>query len=307
MEYPNYITFSDINRVPTCVSQKFQIDIELEKDKVFYPKLKQLEKYFLSEEQSLRFGAAQFCGFLQDTVHVEHYVVIPAIRDIPLLPVKIPQKVQMDLFKLVTDEGHHAAQALIFINSIKNRFNIETYEHGNEIPLFIRELERHKNNYTDLSQKVLFNMLIGVVTETRISKELGQFINDVNILKSVRDNCKSHQDDETIHCSQFMALGKYTWSVFSEEQRELAAEIYAKTTIVRSMPDISRIAFYLSQSTNIARNRCDEIVRSIYTEEFLIEEMLIAVKSTIGFLEKLGVLEYKVARDIFQQAGLVIY
>lgn len=305
LEYPKYITFQEINRIPTCVSQEFDDTLHLEDGKLFYPRSPKIEKYFLSEYQSLRFGAAQFCGFLQDTVYVEHYVVIPAIRDISLLPIKIPQKVQIDLFKLVTDEGHHAAQALALVNIIKDRFNITLHEAGGEIPLFIRELEKHKNSYNDPIKKILFNMLVGIVTETRISKELGSFINNNDITKSVREHCKSHQDDETIHCSQFMALGKFTWHLFNEEQRELAAEIYAKTTIARSMPDVSRIAFYLSQATNIDKKECDKIIDSIYTKDFLIEEMLIAINSTISFLKKLGVLDYKVARDIFQNAGVL--
>lgn len=306
IDYPRYVTFPEISRNPTCVSQVFQTELNIEDGKVFYPALPKLEKYFLSEYQSLRFGAAQFCGFLQDTIHVEHYVVIPAIRDISLLPVKIPQKAHMDLFKLVTDEGHHAAQALVFINAIKNEFNIVVHEKENKIPLFVRELEKQKNNYNDMTKRVLFNMLIGVVTETRISRELGAFVHNENIINVVRDNCKSHQADEAIHCSQFMALGKYTWEVFSEEQKEFAAEVYAKTTIARSMPDVSRIAFYLSQTTNIAREESDKIINSIYTKDFLIEEMLIAITSTLNYLKKLGVLEYKVARDIFTKAGVLL-
>lgn len=306
VEYPRYITFPEISRNPTCVSQVFQTELNIEAGKIFYPTLPKLEKYFLSEYQSLRFGAAQFCGFLQDTIHVEHYVVIPAIRDISLLPIKIPQKAHMDLFKLVTDEGHHAAQALVLINAIKDEFNIVVHEKENKIPQFIRELEKHKNNYTDITKRVLFNMLIGVVTETRISRELGAFVHNENIISVVRDNCKSHQADEAIHCSQFMALGKYTWERFSEEQREFAAEIYAKTTIARSKPDVSRVAFYLSQATNMAREKCDKIVNSIYTKDFLVEEMLVAISSTLNYLKKLGVLEYKVAQDIFKKSGVLL-
>ncbi len=62
--YHKYITFADINKVPTCVSQEFSTELNLENGKIFYPKLPQIEKYFSSEYQSLCFGAAQFCGFL---------------------------------------------------------------------------------------------------------------------------------------------------------------------------------------------------------------------------------------------------
>ena len=73
------------------------------------------------------------------------------------------------------------------------------------------------------------------------------------------------------------------------------------------MPDVSRISFYLSQVLDITWEKCDKIVNSIYTKDFLIEEMLIAVRSTISFLNKLGVLEYKIARDIFKEAGVALW
>lgn len=304
--YPEYISFLSVNREPTCTKQEFNIELgfKKEKGKYFYPKEAEIEKLFTSKEQSLRFGAAQFCGFLEDTVHVEHHVVIPAIRDLNLLPISIPEQPHLDLLKLATDEGHHAAQAFAFINAIKNEFDIVTYEKNKPLPLFVRELELVKSTYPSQEDKVLFNMLIGVVTETRISKELGTFIKDSNILTTVRDNCRSHQYDETIHCSQFMALGKYTWKMFNEEQRRLAASIYAKTTLARSMPDISRTAFYLSQVTGFSQEKCDEIINSIFTPKRLLAEVMLAATSTINFLNKLGVLEYKEAREVFEAAGI---
>src|SRR5690242_7433453 len=122
--YPNYITFKKIGKQPTFVDQNFITNVTLEAGKYFYPKNKKLDKYFLSAEESLRFSALQFCGFLHDTITVEHHIVIPAIRDLYKLPFQIPPGPTQDLFTLITDEGHHAAQALYFINAIKNYFKL---------------------------------------------------------------------------------------------------------------------------------------------------------------------------------------
>ena len=302
--YPSYITFEKIGRLPTLVDQKFETKLILEEGKIFYPKLDKLEAYFSSNDESLRFGAAQFCGFLHDTIAVEHCIVIPAIRDLYKLPFHVPVRPTEDLFKLITDEGHHAAQALTFINVIKEHFNLEICEDSKELPLFLRRLEEQKSTLTTDSDKALFTMIIGVVTETRISKELGQFTNNDYILPAVQECCGSHQQDETIHASQFRALGEWSWSQFDDDQKEFAAELYAKTTIARSLPDVSRIAFYMSQVTSYSRERCDEIVNTIFTPDILREEMLIAARPTIFYLRKLGVLEFKAARGIFTEAGI---
>lgn len=304
--YPSYITFDQVEKTPTCVEQKFEHKIVLEPGKIFYPKTEKLEAFFSNENESLKFGAAQFCGFLHDTIAVEHSIVIPAIRDLYKLPFHIPDSATEDLFKLITDEGHHAAQALCFVNAIKEFFDIEIYEKDKQMPLFLRRLEEQKSELAMDLHKVIFTMIIGVVTETRISKELGQFTSSDLIHSAVQENCRSHQFDETIHASQFRALGEWSWTHFNDSQRELAAALYAKTTIARSLPDVSRIAFYLSQAINKSKEYCDEIINNIVTPDVLREEMLIAARPTIFYLRKLGVLDFKVARNIFVEAGVEV-
>lgn len=134
IKYPAYVTFEQLGKSPTFVEQKFEEKVNLEEGKIFYPKLDKLEAYFDSESQSLKFGAAQFCGFLHDTIAVEHSIVIPSIRDLYKLPINIPLRATEDLFKLVADEGHHAAQALTFINAISKHFNLIVCEKNKEVP-----------------------------------------------------------------------------------------------------------------------------------------------------------------------------
>ena len=306
IKYPDYLTFESLNKQPTFTKLHFEEEVSIEPNKVFYPKNENLEPYFKSNFQSQKFGAAQFIGFLHDTITVEHNIVIPAIRDLHLLPIHIPNNPREELFKLVTDEGHHAAQALSFINQINKLFNIETHENGEETPKFLRNLfEKRKTMFQNIDDS-LFNMIIGVVTETRISKELGLFTNDKYMNSAVVRNCASHQEDETIHASQFRALGQWTWEQFDDRQRRIVAEVYAETAIARSLPDVARIGFYFSQASGISKKESLKIVSEIYTDDVVMNEMLLAAKPTIAFLKNLGVLEYSSASSVFEQAGIKI-
>lgn len=304
--YPEFLTFNSLNKEPTFMEQHFQTEVKREVGKVFYPINEMLEPYFDSKYQSEKFGAAQFVGFLHDTITVEHNIVIPAIRDLHLLPVEIPNYPKEELFKLVTDEGHHAAQALAFVNAISDLFDLEVYEKGNEMPLFLRKLYEKKEFLITDCDVAMFNMVIGVVTETRISKELGAFTNNELINSAVVENCRSHQEDETIHASQFRALGKWCWANFDNRQKEIVAKLFAETTISRSYPDVNRISFYFSQATGIEREQCNKIINEIYNEKVLKEEMLLAAKPTIAFLKNMGVLEFSSARNVFESSGIAV-
>jgi hypothetical protein len=305
-KYPEFLTFNSLNKKPTFIGQHFQTEVTRETGKVFYPVNGKLEAYFKSQYESEKFGAAQFLGFLHDTITVEHNIVIPAIRDLHLLPIDIPNHPKEELYKLVTDEGHHAAQALAFVNAIRELFGLEVYEKNNEMPFFLRKLYEKKEFLKTDSDVAIFNMVIGVVTETRISKELGAFTNDEMINSAVVKNCRSHQEDEAIHASQFRALGKWSWANFDNRQKEIVAKLYAETTIARSYPDVNRIGFYFSQASGIEREEANKIISEIYSSEVLKEEMLIAARPTIAFLKNMGVLELSSPRNVFINAGIEV-
>src|SRR5262245_4473097 len=110
--YPRYATYQSLKRNPSVVTQEFESFFEVQPGKLLYPRNERLEKHFGSDEASLRFGAAQFCGFLHDTIAVEHQIVIPAVLALGQAQFRIPMDAVQELYKIVTDEGHHAAQAL---------------------------------------------------------------------------------------------------------------------------------------------------------------------------------------------------
>lgn len=45
------------------------------------------------------------------------------------------------------------------------------------------------------------HVIAGVVTETRVSIELGEFSRNAELVDEVRDTCRSHQEDEIVRSS----------------------------------------------------------------------------------------------------------
>jgi hypothetical protein len=257
----------------------------------YYPPNKRLEPYFSTEEESRKFGAASFSGFLEDTVEVEQWIVIPAVASLRRLPYEIPTQVEQDLFKTVTDEGFHAEQALQFASDLREHFGLAHAEQF-RTPLFIRRLEHQRSVEPNPVYQHLITVLNGVVTETRISIELSKFAANKFLAQPVRDVCRTHADDEAVHASQFKALGEWLWEVFDEETRHAAAGFYNASTIARSLPDVDRLAFFLHQATGRSHAKCREYVYEHYTEDVVLEEMLFAAGPTVAFLRKLGVDKY---------------
>ena len=288
--YPKYATYEGTGKHPSMLDQKFPRPT-LRDDEHYYPDNPILAPYFTSEEEVRRFGAANICGFLDDTIEVEHCLVIPAIASLRRLPYDIPPQPKKDLYKTATDEGHHAEQSLHFLLDVRAYFNLKNPEPC-RAPLFLRRLELEKSLEENPTYRNLITVLNGIVTETRISKELSRFATNEYLAEPVRELCRTHAEDEAIHSSQFRALGYWLWEAFDEPTKVAAARFLTASTIARSLPDIDSIADMLHQSTNRSLIDCRRLVYSAYTEDILIGEMIIAAQPTINFLRQLGAEEY---------------
>ena len=288
--YPKYQTYSVGGRHPSLLSQEYPRPT-FQSNENYYPLNPLLEGFFSSPDQSRKFGAASFCGFLEDTVEVEHSLVIPAIATLRRLPYDVPQQAEQDLYKLATDEGFHAEQSQQFLTDLRSHFGLVRAEEF-RIPLFLRRLEQQRKVEPNQVYRDLITVLNGVVTETRISIELSKFAIDEYLGDAVRTVCRTHAEDESIHSSQFRALGEWLWGEFDETTKTAAAGFLNASTIARSLPDVERIAYCLHQATEVPHPECRKHVYSIYTADVLIDRLLVETKPTVSFLNHLGVDEY---------------
>lgn len=304
-DYSEQINAYNDKIIPSVVKQYFpEITNEMAEKGNFYPRIKQLDNYFVSSKQERLFGALMMLGFLVDTIAVEHHLVIPVVTKLNDINFNFPSEMKRRLYNTVTDEGHHADQSLSLIDSIKSRFSILDLDVLNEKPLFLKKLDSFKNsNSTDADLICLIN---AVVTETRISKELGVFAKDMSLVDPVREFCETHQSDEVYHSLLFRWLGNIIWDKLNSENRNKAATYFANSIIARNYPDLRRMRIFLSIATGMTEHDATQAIKKEYNQKVINQELRISAIPTIRYLiNDLNIMRYKEAKNILESYDLV--
>ena len=282
--YPKYLTFNNRNKVPSVLNQAFPLP-DPNTAKRYFPKNNLLYSYLHSKEHERKFEIAQFFTFLKETIEVEHFLVIPAIANLNRLNFHIPNKAKEDLYKIATDESFHAEQALAYLNSLQQEFQIHLLDEKLSSK-FIQKLELQKLNETNKNIKELLPIIFGIVTETRISNELGRFAKNTQLENSVREICLSHALDEVIHSSQFQALGEWLWAQMDDKIKQLVSASFIDAIFYRNMPDLDALNLCFAFASNLSIEDSKKIILQSYNEELLISETLEVCKPTIKYLLK---------------------
>ena len=282
--YPKYLTFNNRKNVPSVLNQSFPLPDQNTK-KRYYPINNLLKPYLTSVEIERKFEIAQFYKFLKETIEVEHFLVIPAIANLNRVPFEIPNKAKEDLYKIATDEAFHAEQSLTYLNSLKQQFQIQL-QNDNRPPIFIQKLELQKRNTAYEEIHDLLPIIFGIITETRISIELGRFAKNTDLENSVREICLSHAVDEVIHSSQFQALGIWLWETMNNDMQKLVSASFVDALFYRNMPDLEALTLCLAFATNLSVSDAKMIISKSYNTETVFAEMLEVCKPTLKYLLK---------------------
>lgn len=283
-KYPKYLTFSNRKNAPSVLNQAFPLP-DSNTDKRYFPKNNLLHSNLNSITNERKFEIAQFYIFLKETIEVEHFLVIPAIANLNRLNFYIPNKAKEDLYKIATDEAFHAEQSLTYLNCLKQKFQINLKD-DKLPPKFIRKLELQKLNKTYEDIKELLPIIFGIITETRISLELGRFAKNTQLENSVREICLSHALDEVVHSSQFQALGEWLWEQMDGKIKKLVSASFIDALFYRNMPDLNALNLCFSFASNLSIDNSKKIILQNYTEESVITEMLEICEPTIKYLLK---------------------
>jgi hypothetical protein len=282
--YPKYLTFNNRKNVPSVLNQAFPMPDPNTK-KRYYPKNNLLQPHLATVDIERKFEIAQFYKFLKETIEVEHFLVIPAIANLNRLNFDIPNKAKEDLYKIATDEAFHAEQSLTYLNGLKQQFEIQLQD-DNIPPIFIQKLELQKRNSVYGEIIDLLPILFGIITETRISIELGKFAKNVQLENSVREICLSHAVDEVVHSSQFQALGIWLWETMNEEIKKLVSASFIDALFYRNMPDLEALNRCFAFATNMSMADSKKIISECYSKESIFNEMLEVCKPTLKYLLK---------------------
>jgi P-aminobenzoate N-oxygenase AurF len=283
--YPSYTRYGEEKR-PTVLDQKYPVPCEdLTKGKLYYPLSDQWVGVLESEDKIRKFGALQFGGFLRDTVRIEHTVVIPAVAILDSF--NVPASARLDLFKTVTDEGFHAEQAQHFLSRLQSIYQVD-FDSGDFFPDSMRQLSNLLEAPDGARNRGLLKIQAAIVTETKISAELGRFSRDESLADEVREICRVHASDERIHASQFRALCVWIWNSIGESQRDDFATSLSKLIVIMNTVDRKRLAKYLRAVTGMSEAECLDVVLNIVGVDAVVQNIRDSAKPTELLLSSLS-------------------
>ena len=298
MNYPVYKTPGGMGREPTIMQQSFPGPGDLDDEMQFYRIDDEISVCLDSEEQVRAYGAYLLAMFLSDTIAVEHRIVIPAVSAATTAIGGMPATAAQDMFAIVADEGFHAEQSLSYINRLAERFSFSI---DTRAPPFMQSLQMQRSRLSDPSETALWDVINGVVTETRISVELSTFAKNDTLCPTVREICRQHHQDEAYHASQFRALGQWHWEQSHPSDRELIAGLYAESILRRNAIDAQRRSMALHLAMGLSLEECNKHIRRVYSDDFRIEEAMHTAKPTLRFLDKLGISQHAGFKRTFQE------
>lgn len=299
-----YRVFDALCERSTNIESGSKEKLEIESDRLFYPNNEKLENYFSSSSECIRYSAAQLVGFLHDIFAVESKVIIPFLKELHLLPYRIPPKLLGELFQLVEDQASSLAQAQSLANSTCEFFDLRIHEEGKNVPLCLRQLSKQSDLLSDPVDKVILKVVIAVVTQTSLPKALTLLTNEAVFHSLVTKNCRHLHSDITIRTSKFKEVAYWLWSNLNEEKKKLVAAMYARATIAISSPDIDRLAFYYAQTMDLDVSLAKRVVSRAYDEEFVRQEISLSARPIVALLKELGILELESARRILTLEGI---
>jgi hypothetical protein len=256
----------------------------------FYPQDLRLRHYFDDEQQERRFEMLSFASFVTDTIDVEQRIVIPAVAAVRRLPIEVDATLQRDLYSCVADEGFHAEQALFYRQALVGLVGPGTWATEVE-PRFMQHLDAMVRLHAD-PERALLEVIHGIVTETRISIELGTFARNSSLCDSVRLLCSSHADDEVFHSRLFQLLAHCLCEQASESLRAQFASGYVASMIHRNVPDRRRIALNFAAATGRSLPDAERIIDATFDENVLLSMAASAALPTLALARRLKLDQY---------------
>jgi hypothetical protein len=292
-------SYEGINRNPSVISNNLYVaNDDIGSEDLLYSELPEYCIGFtdqLAYKDKLRLSAAFMSLFLHNTIDVECGLVVPTIYPIrKMINSNSFYKrdellnIHKTLYQTLTDEAFHAQQSFVYIDSLNKRFGIE-YDDTKSV--FLQELETFIKKH---SNPDLATILVAVVTETRIAKELGGYAKNKHLYPSVREITKSHTYDEIVHDSLFKNLMKVIWESACDNSRRRIASDLGEICILRNFIDFSA-EFNLIANT---LNKDPLEIKSLFTDSVAnymgdFQLSLPSESSTLSFLKTLGITDYK--------------
>ncbi|WP_327035180.1 diiron oxygenase [Micromonospora ureilytica] len=240
--------------------------------------------------------------YLHFTTVLEQVAVLPVTCRIStgISGIDVPAAMRTDAFKITTDEAWHAQSAHEFISHVSRA--VEVPADTVVEPRFVRRLSEVRETF-DVNSRYLVDLMFAVVSETLVSGLLSDIPKDHRLPGPVRAIVADHAADEGRHHAYFRKVLERVWPQLSLQERRMIAPRVPEFIRTFLDPDKAAVASALT-ATGFLRPDIDEILRTSYHPEAVLNTTREASQATVRSFSQVGAMEDPEVQDAFQAAGL---
>jgi hypothetical protein len=250
--------------------------------------------------------AYHLLAYLNFTDRLEHDVVNATVRRIAtgqLPPLSFPKEMQIDAYKIYSDEAYHSlcsadmAQQILEATKLDNsiRFEFELLDYFDEI----------KNSYSGSSElRHLAELFFVTVSEILITSLLTKIPTDKRVVTAVRKLVADHAEDEGRHRNYFIKVNDLVCPQLSKNQLDVIGPLVPHFIIKFLSPDLTVVRNYLSRVLSSA-SEIEEVIAESYDPAEVFQNIRKTAASTVRIFKNSGLLKNEATADAFARAGLL--
>ncbi|MEV1081980.1 diiron oxygenase [Streptomyces sp. NPDC050211] len=243
--------------------------------------------------------------YLAFTTELESVAVIPVAIKISRsrsgLP--LPEHMQADAFKIVTDEAWHAQFSDDFARQVAAETGCASQNLAGTPPAFLPRLDELRDRLPAHVRGVE-SLLFAIVSETLISGILAGIPRDGRLPQSVREVVRDHAEDEGRHHVYFRSMLRHLWSGLTPRERRAIGPLVPSVIYAFLEPDYARAADHLA-AAGLSAPESDQVIAESWPSAATQAEVAEAASPLVRYLQEAGVFEDARTHEAFESSGLL--
>lgn len=208
-------------------------------------------------------GAALMLGHLHFTARLERELIAPVCSRLASGYWLEGAGLAEDALRLQCDESYHALVCLQLASGVRAQANIEQPLFGE--PRFLRRVRELREAAGGCISPEDLNFAAAVVSETIVTRTLGEDWRDPTVRGPIRSFLKMHHLDEARHGAFFSQALRLAWRSWNEETRSGVESVWDDLVEGFAGPDLEMMAVAF-EAGGVDYSRAAEILEALETE-----------------------------------------
>ncbi|WP_395363774.1 diiron oxygenase [Streptomyces sp. YH02] len=240
--------------------------------------------------------------YLDFTTELENLAVIPVATKIArgTSGLVLPQQMQADAFKIVTDEAWHAQFSYDFTQDLEHVTGVS--REGGGIPVFTERLDRIAALFPR-EIAGLEALVFAIVSETLISGILSEIPRDERLPRPVRDLVRDHAEDEGRHHVYFRSVLRHLWPALTLRERRAVGPHVPAIIQAFLIPDHAQVMSRLA-AVGLSTEEIVQVVSESWPEHELKGAIAESAAPAVRYFTEVGALDDSRTLCAFVEAGL---